>query len=236
MVENLKLMKGMTFSQKLDHLWTYYRFHILGLVIFVVIAGSILHAAFGPHRDSVFSVMLVDAGGDEAVTAETFDTFIASLNLDPKTEEATWTTASVLGDSGVQALQMLVMNVISGEVDAFFCRPDITNYLLKSGALCDLNEIMPEEVLAAWSGRLIYVDAAALAAWTEASNAGDFSDADLLLLSPEGAGQPVPVAFDVTEACVAALSRPAEEGPLYFAPSVTTVHEENLIRFLETLR
>ena len=235
MVENLKLMKGMSFSQKLDHLWTYYRFHILGLVLFLVIAGAILHAAFGPHRETVFSVMLVDAGGDEAVVAETFDSFLSSLDLDEKTQAASYTTASVLGDNGVQSLQMLVMNVISGEVDAFFCRRDVANYLLKSGALCDLQEIMPQEVMAAWADRLIYVDAAALAKWTEASNEGDFTDADLLLESPEGLEQPVAVAFDVTEACVAAFGRSVDEGALYFAPSVTTVHEDVLVRFLNTL-
>ena len=232
--EDLGKMKGMRAGEVVEHIWSYYRFHLLVLVISILI--FLLHAIAGPKVETVFSAILVDTGAGEEVTERLTSDFGAVLNLDERSQRVTFDTTSVLGDNAVTALQMLVMRVIAGEADVFLCNTDIVNYLLKSGALSDLAEILPEKTLEQWNGLLIYVDADALAAWTEANNAGDFQEVDLISDSPEGMSRPVPVGMDVTEACRTALGRAEDTGKLYCVASVTTTHPESIAGFLDYLR
>lgn len=42
-------LKPMTFKEKLDHIWTYYKYYALGIFCVVIILGGILYGVFAPQ-------------------------------------------------------------------------------------------------------------------------------------------------------------------------------------------
>ena len=218
----------------MEHIWSYYRFHLLALVLCVLFAVFLLRAALGPRVETVFSAILVDTGAEDAAAERLAGDLGNALEIDPARQRVTVDAVSVLGDDPVRTLETLVLRIIAGEADVVVCHGEIANYLLKSGALSDLSEVLPPETLDRWADRALYVDAVALAEWTEASNAGDIRDVNLVFDSPEGMARPVAVALDVTEDCTA-LSLPEQGEPLCCVVAVTTTHTESVARFLDYL-
>ncbi len=230
----LNKIRGMSRKDALGYIWEYYKIHLMFLAIIVFFLVLIIQANVVSRQETVLSVRLVDLGvGQEQ--AEAFESAYAErLALDPKRQKVNATVATVEGGR-VAELEKLIMSVAAGEDDVFLSDTEIADYLLKAGGLSDLSVVLPEELLSRCEGRLLYVDTDALAAWTEASKAGNAEE--VLLLSPDASGMahPVAVGVDVRAGCASVFDRPADFGTAVFTVSVTTRRQEAAAAFLSYL-
>ncbi len=231
----IRKMREMKPGEALDYFWTYYKLHLLFAAILIFFLVGVLQAAFGKKQETVFAALLVDTGVSQEAADSAAADFAAFLELDPETQRVTLDTSLTLAGGNVVSIQRLMVSVAAGELDAVLSNADATDYLLKSGDLADLREILPEETLSRCAGKLFYTDPEALSAWVEANRAGEAEDAVLLSKDPSGMANPAPVGIDVTEACAAAFDRPADYGEVIFTVAVTTGRQEEAAKFLDYL-
>ncbi|MBR1658960.1 MAG: hypothetical protein IJ705_01415 [Oscillospiraceae bacterium] len=235
----LAKMRGMGFGEAVDYFFTYYKIHLLVFALGVFFLVLICQAFFGKRQELVFSAMLVNTGIPQETADAVGRAFFSREGLDGETQrvilDAGITGAGGTGRADVAGLQKLLVSIAAGEVDAVLTGEDVTDYLLKGGALSDLQTVLGEEALGQYQNRLIYADAAALGAWVEANRAGTADSAPLISADPAGMAEPVPVGVDVTEACETVFGRPAEGGPLILSVAVTTRRQAECGRFLDYL-
>ena len=227
-------IRGMKPQERRWYIWEYYKIHLMFLAILLFFVVLIIQANVVNRQETVLSVLLADLGVEQEKAAAFESDYAEQLALEPKRQKVSASVATIEGGR-VAELEKLIMGVAAGEHDALLCDEDITDYLLKAGALSDLEAVLPEELLARCEGRFLYVDADALAAWTEANRAGSAESVILLSGDPTGMSKPVAVGVDVTEGCVPVFSRPADFGTAIFSVAVTTRRQEAAAAFLTYL-
>lgn len=230
----LNKIRGMKRKDALWYIWEYYKIHIMFLTIILFFIVLIIQANVVSRQETVLSVRLVDLGVEQENASAFVSAYAEKLALDPEKQKVNANVSTIEGGR-VAELEKLIMSVAAGEDDALLCDTDITDYMLKAGALSDLEAVLPEELLARCQGRLFYVDAEALAAWTEANRAGSAEQKILLSANSSGMSRPVAVGVDVTAGCEAVFGRPAEYGPVIISVSVTTRRQEAAAAFLAYL-
>ena len=237
----LAKMRRMPFGEAVDYFWTYYKIHVLFLAVCVFFLVLIFQAFSGAGQETALSAMLVNTGIPQSAADEAGRAYFAYAGLDAEKQRVSL-DAGVNGAGGtsredVAGLQKLLVSIAAGEVDVILSPPETADYLLKGGAISDLQAVLPEDVLALYRDQLRYADAAALSAWIEANRAGE-ADMEALLLSddPAGMAQPVPVGVEVTDECRRVFGRPDAQGTLVLCVAVTTPRHDACGRFLEFLK
>ena len=227
-------IRGMKRRDALWYVWEYYKIHLMFLAIILFFVVLIIQANVVNRQETVLSVLLADVGVGQEEAAAFESAYAEKLALDPKRQKVSASVATIEGGR-VAELEKLIMGVAAGEDDVLLCDADITDYLLKAGALSDLEAVLPEELLARCEGRLLYVDADALSAWTEANRAGNAEAVILLSADPADMARPVAVGVDVTAGCEAVFERPAAFGTAILSVAVTTRRQEAAAAFLSYL-
>ncbi len=217
------------------YIWEYYKIHMAFAAVILFFLVLILQANFGHRQETMLSVTLVDTGITRESAEELAAVYTKASGLDPATQKVSIDASLQVEGGTVANLQKLVMTVAAEEVDVLISDEDIIDYMLKGGALSDLQTVLPEDTLSRLSGRLVYVDADALKAWTEANRAGQAEEKILISAVKEGMTTPVPVGVDVTGFCGAVFDRPDEYGMLVFSVAVTTRRQEAAAAFLNYL-
>ena len=151
---------AMPFKGKLEHIWEYYRWHILITLVILWALGSWGYSAL-THQDPVLQVEMVNAYGNSD-GSEAFQEFleqqgisyyedcvVIGRNIQMNSEEST---------RDVSAVQMLVCTVAAGEPDLIFWDSPEIIPVLNGGVLLDLREFLPEDLLRKYADRLVYAD------------------------------------------------------------------------------
>lgn len=157
-------LKPMTFVQKLDHLWTYYKWVLVVLAVIICIISIISSSVANLNKDILISGMLVntklDADGHDYLTTGYFEkcqgvegkqeTELTKTNFNApdKTEEISLTYNSIMRIVTRVSAQQLDY-VITDEVGLEVC--------LNYDILMDLNELLTKEELASLEEDLIYI-------------------------------------------------------------------------------
>ena len=225
-------------SAALSYIWSYYKIQLLFCAIAVFFLVLIFQAYFGKKPETVFSALLIDTGISQEAADAAAQAYAEYGSYDMEWERVVLDAGLSFRGGTVAGAQKLIVSLAAGEVDIVLTDREITDYLLKSGALSDLQTILPEEVLSGCA--LVYADAAALRSWSEARrNAGadgtsDEMDEILVSSDRESMAEPVPIGVDVTRVCQTVFGRESAESVILCA-AVTTTRREEVGRFLEFL-
>lgn len=202
----IDVLKPMTWKQRLDHLWTYYKIYLV-VVVFAVMAigfvGSLINQQL---KDPLISGMMVNltmkqegydylytdyqnelAPGDKRKTVE-FDYTVFGDMKNPEN-----------GESSYYASMILVARVSEKMLDYMLLDKFAMEHYLGQDVYLDLREFFTEDELAelAAANRLIYLQ---------------------LEIDGEKSGEPYPVAVDISSIPFV-KDTVTSEGPTYFALS-----------------
>ena len=150
--------KAMTPKQKLEHIWEYYRWHILVAVVLVFSLGSWIYGAV-TEKDPIMQVEMINAYGNTP-NSEAFQEFLEQEGL-PYYEDAVIVGKNIQmtgpdPSANYAAAQMLFCTLAAGEPDLIFWDTDQVIPQLDGGPLLDLREILPEELLEKYEDSLVY--------------------------------------------------------------------------------
>lgn len=150
--ERQKLAK-MTFAQKIDHIWTYYKFWFLVIAMAVIVGISFINAQLKYNPDAM-NFIVCDAYADD------LDTVYTTLNSDfkdyleyaPEDDDliSIDDTISFSSDKSDQmaslVLQKFLAVVISGGADVMLSPASAIEYYGAQGIFADLEEVLDPEL------------------------------------------------------------------------------------------
>lgn len=162
-----KKLSRLSFGGKLQYIFDYYKFWILGVVVLVGLAWSvgstILH-----NKPTGFYAMLLNAGGqdlsgqaDEAAG----EAFAEAAGLDAGKQKIIVDTSATFNPNDQSQFSMAQNAKIaalyqSHDIDVMVADPGVFTYYALNGSFVDLRDVLDDETLAAYeaAGQVYYID------------------------------------------------------------------------------
>lgn len=162
-----KKLSRLSFSGKLQYIFDYYKFWILGVVVLIglvwSVGSTILH-----NKPTGFYAMLLNAGGtdlsgqaDEAAGAA----FAEAAGLGDEKQKIIVDTSATFNPNDQSQFSMAQNAKIaalyqSHDIDAMVADPGVFTYYALNGSFVDLRDVLDDETLAAYeaAGQVYYID------------------------------------------------------------------------------
>ena len=162
-----KKLSRLSFGEKLQYIFDYYKFCILGVVVLIglvwSVGSTILH-----NKPTGFYAMLLNAGGqdlsgqaDEVAGEE----FAEAAGLDDTKQKILVDTSATFNPNDQSQFSMAQNAKIaalyqSHEIDVMVADPGIFTYYALNGSFVDLRDVLDDETLAAYeaAGQVYYID------------------------------------------------------------------------------
>ncbi len=162
-----KKLSRLSFGGKLQYIFDYYRFWILGVVVLIglvwSVGSTILH-----NKPTGFYAMLLNAGGsdlsgqaDEAAGAA----FAEAAGLDDGKYKIIVDTSATFNPNDQSQFSMAQNAKIaalyqSHDIDVMVADPGVFTYYALNGSFVDLRDVLDDETLAAYeaAGQVYYID------------------------------------------------------------------------------
>lgn len=162
-----KKLSRLSFGEKLQYIFDYYKFWILGVVVLVglvwSVGSTILH-----NKPTGFYAMLLNAGGqdlsgqaDEAAGAA----FAEAAGLDDTKQKILVDTSATFNPNDQSQFSMAQNAKIAAlyqthEIDVMVADPGVFTYYALNGSFVDLRDVLDDETLAGYeaSGQVYYID------------------------------------------------------------------------------
>ncbi|MBQ6463289.1 MAG: hypothetical protein IJJ59_08200 [Pseudobutyrivibrio sp.] len=146
-------LKQMTFSEKLEYIWAYYKLHIL---VVLLIIGAItwgVHHALTYVQYRLYGMVINSSQFNEELNTTLHDT------LDMAKHDGVNITADLYTDESANMGgygNRLDIYVMSGQLDFAFTDKEGVDYLVNMGAIRDIKELAPDYLLSEWSDDKLY--------------------------------------------------------------------------------
>ena len=141
--------KAMTFGQKCAHLWEYYHWQALAVLLVLALAVPWIWGALS-ETEPLLRISMIDCYGNSS-GSEAFREFLESRGLEYEEDAVILDRAIQMSgtDEAVNAgsAEMLFCAISSGETDLFFWRDRDCPPALGRGILRDLRQVFPPEYL-----------------------------------------------------------------------------------------
>jgi hypothetical protein len=162
----------MSFKKKVAYFWEYYRFHLLGTVIFLVIAINIITSIANQKPYSFYGMMLNAYELDNAQLQSDFGAF---AGLDGQEAECYIDTQSMLDiesldQFNIASIQRVLALVAVGDLDAFISDGPTFAYFAEGEIFMDLRTVLSPEEIARYEDLFLYIDQAELERRKEETN------------------------------------------------------------------
>lgn len=162
-----KKLSRLSFGGKLQYIFDYYKFWILGAVVLIglvwSVGSTILH-----NKPTGFYAMLLNAGGqdlsgqaDEAAG----EAFAEAAGLDDEKQKILVDTSATFNPNDQSQFSMAQNAKIaalyqSHEIDVMVADPGVFTYYALNGSFVDLRDVLDDETLAGYevSGQVYYID------------------------------------------------------------------------------
>lgn len=163
--EESRKLKSMTFPQKLDYIWTYYKAPILITLSILILVIYTVHHLVTNNQESILYTMVLNANGQDSTHGDDlFDTFLLEqgYNLDDYMVErntSIYLTQTESGDySDPQMFSALYTLLMSGSVDNVLASEDLVQIIAEAGYFMPLSEYLSEEEIAKYEeeNRVLY--------------------------------------------------------------------------------
>lgn len=162
-----KKLSRLSFGEKLQYIFDYYKFWILGVVVLVGLVWSvgttILH-----NKPTGFYAMLLNAGGQDLSGQADEDAgaaFAEAAGLDDEKQKIIVDTSATFNPNDQSQFSMAQNAKIgalyqSHEIDVMVADPGVFTYYALNGSFVDLRDVLDAETLAAYeaAGQVYYID------------------------------------------------------------------------------
>ncbi len=149
----------MTLNQKVEHIWEYYRFHILIIFAAVIVLGSVIFN-IAAYREPDLQVVMIDVLEQRESEQQGFDNFLDAYQYD-KTDTVIDLNTSIKFATNAEAsyisAQLLTATILAGDVDVFFWSDDGFSAYLEQGTLMDLSQVLSAQLLAQYEDSIVYM-------------------------------------------------------------------------------
>lgn len=172
--------KDMTFKEKLSYFWYYYKVHTFAAVLIIIFGTAFIHNIVTAKDYNFYGIMLNSSMLDGDAMEASFGEY---AGLDMENYDCFIDTLSTLSyqsqnEYDMATFQKLVALVQSKELDVMVLDAQVFYNFSFNGMLSDLRDVMSEEELARYEGRIYYIDYAKVRKAEEEEEMA--TDADIL--------------------------------------------------------
>ncbi|MCR5774447.1 MAG: hypothetical protein K6G42_05125 [Lachnospiraceae bacterium] len=136
---------------KLRYIWDYYKYPIIIAMIVVIAVVSFIRGRLA-YKPTVFNLVMIDSNVSELADRTLLDDFRESCSdFDPDKEKITLNAnydTSTMDQGMYSEKQKLLIEYNVGSIDATIGPKDIMEELAEGQAFVDLNDLLPEELMA----------------------------------------------------------------------------------------
>ena len=151
--------KEMTYKKKLEYIWDYYKFFILGSIFIIYALSSTIYNHF-TEKECLLKMIMVNGTipYDGAIFA---DDFLLEKGFNPDTQEIIVSSVGLtLSEKTYQqdyyTVQALIARLTSGDIDIMSAPPEIFKDYAQEGYFLNLQTIFSEDELALYKEYLVY--------------------------------------------------------------------------------
>lgn len=233
------LLKEMTLKEKLGHIWHYYKWYFIALVLLISYISSTI-ASFVSTNNCVLNGYFINVTGDTHIVTGLSDAFLPDqreqlvyldtmfLTSDPSKADA----ADV-----AESLQNLVAKSHAGDVDFLVVGDGTLSQMIYYEFFQDLTQVLTPEQYEAYKDRFLYMDRAFL---ERISKIDASTDLTVTIhypdpTDPESMEDPIPVLIDVRDSQWMEKLYPGSKGMHAYGFVVNSQHRQNAVDFLEFL-
>lgn len=155
-----KNLEPMTWPQRIDHIWTYYKETILITVVTLIVVIGVSISALTPKKDLMMGGMLVNTFFNEEAESYLEEELLAQLNGDPKTQETkiytkTFTNPDTSAQDG-DVLTTIFAMMYAEQVDYLLMDEVGLKSMIRMQGLLDMNEVFTPEEMEQLKDRFFY--------------------------------------------------------------------------------
>lgn len=156
-----KKLSTMSLRDKLWYIWEYYKFHIIGIVVFFTVAISIGNTVVKNNYETAFYCAIINArSAAEANTDYLEKGFKEYLQVDEKTQVIIDSSLQVSyenpNEMGYAVMAKITALIASKELDAMITDTDNIEHYAAAGGFVDLEQFLPADTLALVKEHLYY--------------------------------------------------------------------------------
>lgn len=158
-------MKPMSFKQRVDHIWTYYKESMLLVALAIVVVIAAISSAINANRQIMVSGMLCNVGMSMEGYNYLTEDFFAKYDGDSRVEDAFLSSqefalpeqmdTNQIDTSYVSAMSVLSL-VESKQLDYVIITEDAFGYFLGHEIFLDLSEFLTPAEMEQWKGLVVY--------------------------------------------------------------------------------
>ncbi len=157
---NREKWNSMTKAQKREHIWEYYKFHIISVIAVVLVGSWLIYEKVNYVEPTMRMVMtnVVERKEDDSCFREFMDKYGYEGTVEMnQTLYFDFENAAQLMQNG-RNYEALVSMFSLSEYDIFFANPEVYASCAIDGAMLDLSILLPAELLEKHKDRLLYTD------------------------------------------------------------------------------
>ena len=193
-IQQLKALKGKPLKEKLKHIYTYYKFPVIALILAIVfVVSGVCHLTTA--QKTVLHVSCLDA----VVRQEEGEAFRLALSqalgID-RNKELVEISVNRNQQDEIYAGEVLAAQIMGGMIDALALPEETSLQWLYQDVFANLSELLKAEQMQTYHGSFLYVDGAVLEKMDQLSQEQtpmEFPDPT----KPEEMEDPIPVAIRV---------------------------------------
>ncbi len=204
--EQVRKVRDMKPKEAVEYIWEYFKWPIIGGIAAVILLIYGIHTLLAPKKEMVFEALVLNIPMDGETEEALEEGFVSYAGIDLEQQEYVIDWGVPRDDTGTIALQKLMVALAAKDCDLVAGDIAIANYMAKGEAAADLSELLGEDFLESYEGRIYYIDMARIRAFQEAVAAGEDDtkegDAQEVWISKDsqGMGDPLAVGLDVGDA------------------------------------
>lgn len=141
-------LKQMSFREKLRYIFEYYKIHILVIVMVIAVIIGVVHHAMTYVQYKFYGMVINSSQYDQSVESELHDR-LGMAKHDGLSITADLFTDDMYNMNGYG--NRLDIYVMAGQLDFAFTDEEGIEYLTKMGAVRDVKDCAPEELLTEWT-------------------------------------------------------------------------------------
>ncbi len=159
--EEREALKNGTLKQKVSYFWGYYRWHVIGVIVGIIIIYTFIHGIV-TQKDTVFYGAFINSWAQES-SEEYLNNFAIANGIDLEEYEVyidstLYITDDFMEETSMSSIQKLMVYVAASEIDVLCSDyPTFTHYAY-TGTCADLRTILTPEQLEEYKPYLFYID------------------------------------------------------------------------------
>lgn len=151
-----ELMNSMTFKEKVDYLWYYYKIHAIAAVLIIVMITYIITTAV-TNRDPAFVIAVLEEVRDPIALTELNETLNEELLTEEERNESE-VSIQLINRSTPEGQSQFVTQLAAGTFDMIIAREDTFDLLNNQGSTAILEKYADLEAIDTGQHELLYKD------------------------------------------------------------------------------